>query len=746
MSLLDRIRFGFQSRLPLILQSEGAECGLACIAMIASYHRYTTDLLTLRRRFPISLKGSTLSGLIDVAGQLELGTRPLKLDLEQLPKLALPCILHWEFNHFVVLESVHAHGVTIHDPAFGKRVLSMDEVSKSFTGVALECWPKEAFKPQQAKQTIRFRALMGRVNGLAGSLAQVFVFAAALEAFGLVSPFFLQWTIDNVLVSADRDLLTTLAIGFGLLMVMQQTISAVRSWVLLYMGTTLSIQWRANVFSHLLRLPVQYFEKRHVGDVISRFGTTDVIQRTLTTSFLDAILDGVMAVATLVIMFIYSPMLSAVALGAMLAYLLSRWAWYAPLRCATEEQIVHAARQHSHFIETVRGVKAIKLFQRQDHRQASWLALLVDQINAEVRTARLQLLYRFINGILFGFENILIIWLGSRLVMDGNFSVGILTAFIAYKSQFGARVSGLIDKFFELRMLSLQGERLADIVLAEPEPTAGARTLVNTALLTPSISVRGVRYRYADQEPFVLNDISFDVQAGSSVAIVGPSGCGKTTLMNVLLGILPATEGEIVIGGMPLAQLGVAQLRGMIGTVLQDDVLFAGSIADNICFFDPAPDDAWMLRCADLASVADDIQSMPMGFNTLVGDMGTVLSGGQKQRVLLARALYKRPRILFLDEATSHLDIDKEKQVNEAVKRLEMTRVIIAHRPETIASADTVIVMMGGHIVASSAAPHMAATPAPPVQATRFGARAFAPPSCVTPVMHCTAAPSAARA
>lgn len=734
MSILDSIRFGFQSRLPLILQSEAAECGLACIAMVASYHRYATDLLTLRRRFPISLKGSTLSGLIDVAGQLELGTRPLKLDLEHLPKLALPCILHWEFNHFVVLESVGPQSVTIHDPAFGKRVLPMADVSKSFTGVALELWPREAFKPQQARQSIRLRALMGRVTGLFGSLAQVLLFAAALEAFGLVSPFFLQWTIDNVLVSADRDLLTTLAIGFGLLMVMQQTIGAVRSWVLLYLSTTLSIQWRANVFSHLIRLPVSYFEKRHVGDVISRFGTTDVIQRTLTTSFLDAILDGVMAIATLVIMFVYSPMLSAVAIVAMLAYLLTRWAWYAPLRCATEEQIVHAARQHSHFIETVRGVKAIKLFQRQDQRQASWLALLVDQINAEVRTARLQLLYRFINGILFGFENILIIWLGSRLVMEGNFSVGILTAFIAYKSQFGSRVSGLIDKYFELRMLSLQGERLADIVLAEPEPVAGTRALADTAGLAPGIAVRGLRFRYGEQEPFVLNDISFELQAGTSLAIVGPSGCGKTTLMNVLLGVLPASGGEIAIGGIPLAQLGVAQLRAMIGTVLQDDVLFAGSIADNICFFDPVPDEAWMLRCAELASIADDVQGMPMGFNTLVGDMGTVLSGGQKQRVLLARALYKRPRILFLDEATSHLDIDKEKQVNDAVRQLDMTRVIIAHRPETIASADTVIVMMGGQIVASSAS-RATTNAAPPVMATRFGARAFAPSSCVTPVM-----------
>lgn len=706
MSLLDQISLGRRPKLPIMLQSEAAECGLACLAMIASYHRYTIDLLVLRRQFPISLKGSTLAGLIQVAGKLNLGSRAIKLGLDQLSKLTLPCVLHWEFNHFVVLRDVGSKTVTIHDPASGVRTMSIDEVSKAFTGVALELWPKDEFKPQVSKQKIPLSVLIGRVTGLSTSCVQILVFSLALESFALLSPFFLQWTIDNVIVSQDRDLLTTLAIGFGLLMLMQQLIGAFRSWVIMYMSMTLSIQWRANVFVHLLRLPVQYFEKRHVGDVISRFGTTDTIQRTLTTSFLDALIDGVMAVATLTIMLVYSPVLSAIAIAAMLLYLVARWAWYAPLRRATEEQIVHAAKQHSHFIETVRGVKAIKLFQRQDHRHTSWLALLGSQMNAEVRTSKLQLFYRFTNGTLFGLENILIIWFGSRLVIDGNFSVGVLTAFIAYKTQFGHRVSELIDRFFELRMLSLHGERLADIILAEPESTVGDHKYVETSTLSPSICVRGLRYRYGDQEPFVLDDINFELAPGTSVAIVGSSGCGKSTLVNVLLGVLPATEGEIFIGGVSLANLGIDQLRSMVGTVLQDDVLFAGSIADNISFFDPNPDEEWMAKCAEVASIAIDINTMPMGYNTLVGDMGTVLSGGQKQRVLLARALYKRPRILFLDEATSHLDIDKEKSVNQAVKDLKMTRVIIAHRPETIASADRVMVMRAGQIVANSNIEH----------------------------------------
>jgi ATP-binding cassette subfamily B protein RaxB len=697
--MLNRLSFGLAPALPLMLQTEATECGLACVGMVAGYHGYRTDLATLRRRFPVSLKGSTLRDLIAIAGQLELATRPLKLDLEDLAQLKLPCILHWNLNHFVVLQEVGPRSATVYDPAFGIRKLPMEEVAKSFTGVALELWPNPGFKQAEVKQTVRLRALLGRVTGLYRSFSQILLLSLALEVFAVVSPFFLQWVIDNVLVSADRDLLTTLALGFGLLMLMQQAVNIARSWVLMYMSTTLNVQWQANVLTHLLRLPVAYFEKRHLGDVVSRFGAVGAIQHTLTTSFLEAILDGVMTVVTLVLMFIYSPLLAWVAISAMALYGLGRWAWFAPLRHATEEQIIHAAKQQSHFLETIRGVKTIKLFQRQDERRASWLSLLVDQVNADLRTQKLNLLYKSLNGVLFGIENILIIWLGARMVMDGNFTVGVLMAFNAYKGQFDSRVSSLIDKFVEVKMLQLQGERLADIVLQQPETAHGRLVGEQEAPLTPSLEVRGLRFRYAEQEPYVLDGVSFRIAAGESVAIVGPSGGGKTTLINILLGILAPTQGEVLIGGQSVSHVGLDALRRMIGTVLQDDVLFAGSLADNISFFDPQADHAWIAECARLAAIHHDIAAMPMGYNTLVGDMGTILSGGQKQRVLLARALYKRPQILFLDEATSHLDIEREHLVNAAIKSINITRVIVAHRPETINSADRVINLAGGKVI-----------------------------------------------
>ena len=695
MDLLADLNFGSGKRLPVFLQTEAAECGLASVGMIACFHGHRIDLAGLRRRFTVSLKGATLAYLMQVAGRLHLAPRPLRLELEELPQLRAPCILHWNLNHFVVLKCADARGAVIHDPAFGMRRLSLAEVSKHFTGIALELSPTSDFHPADDRRRVHLRDLLGPVVGLKRSLAQVFVLALALQAIAIVSPFYMQWAVDGAVVSADRDLLTVLGLGFLMLAVMQVAISILRSWVVLYLSTTLNLQWLANVFSHLLKLPVSYFEKRHLGDVVSRFGAVSNIQRTLTSGFVEALIDGVMAIATFAMMLIYSAMLTAVAISAVALYGILRWAFYEPLRRATEEHIVHTAKQQSHFLETVRGVQSIKLFGRQEERRSRWLNLVVDAVNQDLATQKLGLGFRSANGLVFGVERIAIVWLGALLVLDSAFSVGMLFAFMAYKDQFSARVAGLIDKLIDLKMLNLQAERLADIVLTPPEHESPP-TPVDA--IDASLEVRALSFRYSDTEPFVFMNCSFAVPPGESVAVVGPSGGGKTTLVKLMLGLLAPTDGKILAGGIDIQKLGIDRYRKLVGTVMQDDQLFAGSIADNVSFFDPSPDQAAIEHFARLASVHEDIVSMPMAYNTLIGDMGAALSGGQKQRILLARALYKRPRILFLDEATSALDVHKERTVNEAIRSLNLTRIIIAHRPETIASAERVIVLQGGKV------------------------------------------------
>ena len=685
------LRFSGHRSVPVMLQTEAAECGLACLAMVADFHGYRSDLASLRRQFSISMKGATLNQLMQIAAQLKFSARPLKVELEQIDKLSTPAILHWDFNHFVVLTQVRNGQITIHDPARGARQLSVSEASKHFTGVALELEPTQEFKPQEQRQQIRLAQLIGKLSGAKRALAQVFALAAALEVFAIVSPLFMQMVTDQAIVSEDRDLLVVLGVGFLALALVQVSITGVRAWVLMYLGTTLNLQLIGNLFRHLLRLPMQYFEKRHLGDVASRFESLNVIQRTLTTGFIEAILDGVMAVVTGLMMLIYSWKLALIVFLAGLLYGVLRITLYRPLRQAQEEQISHAARQQSNFLETVRGIQSVKLFNRQLQRRTVYENLVVDNFNAGIRVQKLGIIFHALNGTLFGIENIAVVWLGGLLVLDGGFSIGMLFAFIAYKQQFTMRITSFIEKGVEFKMLALHTERVADVALTAPEADAVLHSMARDSIAT-NIEIKNLSFRYSDAEPWILHNVNLKIEAGESVAIIGPSGCGKTTLLKIVLGLLSPTEGEVLVGGKSVQQLGPSY-RNLIGTVMQEDQLFAGSLSDNICFFDPEPDQARIESCAQLACVHHDISAMPMAYNTLIGDMGTTLSGGQKQRLFLARALYKQPKILALDEATSHLDVGRERQVNDAIRQLKLTRLIIAHRPETIASADRTVIL-----------------------------------------------------
>ena len=690
MSILNLLDFTGRAKTPVILQNEISECGLACLAMIASYHGYKTDLGALQRQKIGTGRGARLSDLIQIAAKLKLGARPVKLELENFFQLQLPAVLHWDFNHFVVLTRVRNNGIELHDPGSGRRNLSWDQVSKHFTGVALELTPETDFQPKEDKRKISLKQLLGRVQGVRRAVVTVLLLALALEVFTLAAPLFMQLVVDSAIVSNDRDLLGLLAIGFLMLGLIRVAVTTLRGWVIMVLSNQLNLQLLGNLFRHLVRLPLVFFERRHLGDIVSRFDSMGTIQRTLTGSFLEALIDGLMVITTLIMMLVYAGSLTAIVVAAAAAYAVLRITLYQPLRQAQEEEITRRAKQHSHFLETVRGIQSIKLFGRQLLRRTQYENLLADQFNAGIRVDRLGLVYQTLNGFLFAVENIIVVWVAASMILNGGFSIGMLFAFMAYKQQFIGRATALVEKGIELKMLGLHTERVADIALAEPEPEQSDQI----ALLNPNnldLEVSGLSFRYADNEPPVLNDLSFKIGTGESVAITGPSGCGKTTLVKLMLGLLTPGDGKIKVGGVAIDALDASRYRSLIGTVMQDDQLFAGSIADNITFFDPTPDWELMQQCAAFAAVHVEVINMPMQYHTMVGDMGSVLSGGQKQRVLLARALYKKPKILILDEATSHLDVGCEKLVSEAVMCLPLTRIIIAHRPETIASAERII-------------------------------------------------------
>ncbi|MET0029029.1 MAG: peptidase domain-containing ABC transporter [Candidatus Thiodiazotropha sp.] len=698
MDLFDRLNLGQRQPVPMILQTEAAECGLACLAMCAAPFGYQTDLRALRSRFSLSLKGMNLKGLIDIAAAIGLAGRPLRLELNELRQLSLPCILHWDLRHFVVLTRIDGDKAVIHDPSIGKRKLSLEELGQSFTGVALELTPGAEFTPRQEKTRVRLRDLMGRISGLRRSLGQILLVSLAIELVAVILPWLNQWIIDDVVVTGDRSLLLVLVSGMFMLALFQLTITALRAWLLMAMGTRMNLQWSTNVFSHLLRLPIAYFEKRNLGDVLSRFGAVDQIRQVITNGFIETVVDSIMAIVALAVMMMYSVKLTLVVLSATLLYVLLRTYLYRTYRLRSEEEIVRSARLNSMTLESIRGVQSIKLFNFENARVSSWLNQQVDVFNARIALQKLDIGFRLGQGLTVALENALVIWLAATLIMDREFTIGMLFAYLGYKEQFISKMTAFVDRVVSFRLLTIQTERLSDIVF---HPADNPQTGVS---LMPSpeghrIEFRDVWFRYADGEPWVLSGFDLCIEPGDSVVILGPSGGGKTTLIKLLLGLLTPNQGEVRVDGLNLRQLDLTQYRSRIGTVMQDDQLFAGSILENVAFFDPNLDVERVIDCLKQAALYEEVQSMPMGMQTLVGDMGTTLSGGQKQRLLVARALYKRPEILILDEATSHLDKMNQALVHQALRNMGRTHISITHREELLEADDRVFDLRDGKLV-----------------------------------------------
>lgn len=395
------LHYSWGNRLPVIVQTEVAECGLACMVMVANFYGHKLDLNALRRKYSISSKGTSLQGLIKLADYLQMSSHPLRLELEELSQLKTPCILHWDLNHFVVLKSVKGKKVTIHDPAVGVREMRFEEISKHFTGVALELTPTPDFKPEKIAKRAKLSHFWSRITGLKRTLVQILILSLLLQVFAIASPFYMQLVVDDVVISRDLDLLMILAIGFGFMKLVNLTVTALRSVVILYMGAQLNIQMAANLLRHLLKLPMDYFEKRHIGDIMSRFGSIEDVKQLLTTGLIETIVDGIMAIGLLVMMFVYNTSLALIVMGAVGLYILVRLALYRPYRQLKEEVLVADAKQNSNFMETVRGIQSVKLFGNESQRQTVWHNYYADTLNSSIKVGKLDIGYNFINGFLF---------------------------------------------------------------------------------------------------------------------------------------------------------------------------------------------------------------------------------------------------------------------------------------------------------------------------------------------------------
>ncbi len=693
MSVLDELNFGRRRRLPAVVAAEAAECGLACMAMIGRFHGHDVDLNGLRQRFPLSMSGVTLRGLMGLADQLGFAARALKVELKSLGEVRTPAVLHWDLDHFVVLKHIDRRRAVVHDPARGARTLSLEEVSKHFTGVVLEVSPATHFARIEARSPVKLNSLWSRSHGFWSAAGQVLGLSAALQVAAFVAPLQIQLVVDQSIARSDLALLNVLALGFGALVVVQACVEALRGWALQVFGNLLTFQMVGNLVRHLLRLPSDFFQKRHVGDILSRINSTSAIQDALTKGVVSALIDGIMALVAAAILFLYSPVLGAVVVGAVLLNLTVALASYPLMRARTEEQLIASALERSHIMESVRAATTVKLMGRETVRESAWRNLYAKVINADVSLGRYQINIGLVQNVITGAATVLVIYLGARTIIAGRgFSIGMLLAFMAYRQTFTDRAVSLITQAVQFRLLDLHLERLGDIVSAPAEVTGPVPSRLE---VRGAISLRDVSFRYGAADPWVLRHVDLEIAPGDFLAITGPSGGGKTTLLKLMLGLHRPTEGEILLDGSPATPELWRAWRERVGVVSQDDQLLSGSLADNIAFFDPDLDMARVQAAAEAAQVHAEIQRMPMRYLSLVGDMGSALSGGQRQRILFARMVYRDPSLIMLDEGTANLDPESERLIGERLARSPVTRIVVAHRPELIRLARRRIVVRG---------------------------------------------------
>lgn len=684
------LAFGLFSSFKLVRQAENTECGLACLAMVAQHFGHEVSVLTLRRTFESSARGLTVRDLALTAEQLGMTTRAVRCDLHDLPKLRLPAILHWNLGHFVVLHAVKRGRLQIADPSLGHLSMTVEQASPHFTGIAIEVARTPQFERRDAQSRLSVRKLIRFTPAMTGSFVQALLLSVLLQIALLSVPLYMQLAIDEGVQRGDADILTVLLVAVLAVTVFAGLTSFLRGLTVQYITQSISFDMNSTVFNHLVRLPMSFFQKRQVGDLQQRFRSLVPIQQALGTASVTSIIDGALVIVVLLLMFFYSGILTFAAIAFVLASVIVRLTSLRASRNAASAVMVAEAREQSRFLETLRAMATIKVNAVEGARGDTWMGNNASTINAQIRRGNITQITTSLTQVIGGASDAIILFLGAKLALSGQITIGVLTAFLAYKQLFTTRVTALVDQLIMFALLDVQLDRVADIALSDREAKIDDAAHTDE-LLQGKIELRNVSFRYSRHDPWVFQSLNLTISPGEFVAITGPSGGGKTTLLRILVGFNTPSMGAVLFDDRELGEWGPRPIREQISLVLQDDQLFAGTLLDNITLFSSDPDLDRVERAIEKAALTAEIKALPMGLGTLIGDMGSLLSGGQKQRVLIARALYRQPRILIMDEGTSHLDLEREKLINTALKELRITRIVVAHRPETIAAADKVL-------------------------------------------------------
>lgn len=682
------------SRVPVVLQLGASDCGPACLAMILRHHGHEVDLADVRARLGGERGGVTTLALAQSARTFGLTVRSFSVEPGDLAQLPMPSIAHWGFDHFVVIERATADRVWIVDPARGRRQVGAEELDEELTGVVLTLAPNESFTRARSSRAPAWRAFVrAYLRAAPGDLVQPLLASLVIQALGLALPTFTALLLDRVVPNQALGLMPLLGIGAAMIVLAQALTTRLRAALLLRLEARIDLRFVPAFFAHLLGLPLSFFEQRTSGDLLLRVASHGSIRDILTSQTFSLLLDGALVLGYLLILLLRAPSFGLLVLG---IGLLQAALLIASARRAGEiahELSAAQAEAQSYLVEMLLGVAAVKAAGAEDRVTRRFAGLFQRQVSASLRRGRLAATIDTATVAVRTAAPLAMLWLGVSRVLTGDMSTGTMLAMCALGASFLGPVGSLVQNGQRLPLLGTYVARLTDVLDAAPEQQPGAP---EAPRLRGRLEVRDLGFRYGPSAPWVLRGISFVIEPGEILAIVGRTGCGKTTLLKLLLGLHPATEGEILYDGQPLSAVDRRSLRRQFGVVLQDTALHQGSVRDNIAFGDRTLPLERVRTAARAAALDQDIEALPMTYDTPLGEGGAGLSGGQRQRLALARALAHQPAILFLDEATSQLDVITERLIEHNLRALACTRVVIAHRLSTVRNADRIVVLEGG--------------------------------------------------
>lgn len=677
----------FNKKIKVEYQAEPSDCGLACAAMVLSHWGYKTNSYEMRREYGASSKGLRIQSLKQILDDKGLESSYVCFDLSRPEVLSLPCILHWNGNHFVILEKVEKDFVYIVDPARGRKRLPKINIVNKATDIALEIvGTKDSFVEKKHYLGFSISKLFNK-SVYRGMVSKMIFMILLVQLSMLAIPMVSQNILDNVLATKDLSLLAVMAGGYLAINVFTLVIGILSSLSEMYLSKEILLDAKVRFVKRLLGMPLPFFERTGVTTAPVKIAAVEKVVTFITSSLTKLVSDSLFILAAIAVMIYYSPALSLlVLLSTGLTYLV-KIIFMRFILIKTESLLNASSSSMSWVMDALQGVHILKVNARTEEALAKYHAVQKEYTENELGISGLKSVQSVFVQLIGHIENIAFLVGASIFMVNSDFSVGMFYAFLMYKSQFSSRVNSLVDVVIEYKCLAPHKNRIIDVMLEEREPEVKRPS---GATVEGHISVTSLSYRYSRFEPYVFTDFSIEIVAGQSVAVVGKSGCGKTTLCKLMLGLFKPSFGRISIDGKDLNCSENSWLLQEVSSVMQDDRLTTGSIVENIAFLEEQPDMSRVVEAAKMANVYDEIMEMPMRFESLVSEDVKSISGGQKQRIIIARALYRKPKVLIMDEATSNLDVFNERIISKNISDSKITRIIFAHRPETIKSADAV--------------------------------------------------------